>query len=103
MFILQIQLGVGKHAIVLLMDPVRLSQGLKLALIQSQFNVTGISLVKVSIGFFLLRLCNRTGYAKFIWATISARSPLLGPGGLQPNFAHMGKQSSRVHSQSLVI
>lgn len=61
----EVKLGIGRHSL----DPVLLGNFTEIMLyswISSLFLVAGISSVKISVGFFLLRVVNGTKYKRLI-------------------------------------
>jgi len=70
----EVHLGIGRH----LTDPILLANFSRIMLwtwMRSLFIVLGISLVKVSVGFFLLRVVDGTKYKRFIIGMIGKRAP----------------------------
>ena len=63
--------GLGKHIYAWIMVPGAMVEAQKWTFALSLFVVSGVSAVKVSIGLLLVRLSDRTGYTRFIWAVIS--------------------------------
>ena len=72
-FIQQTSVGLGKHVVVWTSVPGNLEAYLKWSFASSIMFITGISAVKVSVGLFLVRLSDRTGYTRFIWGIIGKR------------------------------
>ena len=67
--VLEVEKGVGRHS----GDPIylqNLSTIIKLSFCRGLFLVTGISLVKISVGLFLLRIVEGTVYKRIILGTI---------------------------------
>jgi hypothetical protein len=68
-FIKVITLGMGKHAIAV--DPANVFIILKYFYFYSICIILAYSFIKLSIGFFLLRLADRTNWRKFLQGTLS--------------------------------
>jgi hypothetical protein len=62
--------GLGKHTMVMMMDPARYMQFSKVLYIHSIIIMVGISTVKISIGFFLLRLSTNKRFHYFLYAVM---------------------------------
>lgn len=69
-YAVQIDLGVGKYVAVIQADPERYRRILMVRQIDMTAVVVGLSLVKISICFFLLRLATRRLYVWFLWAFV---------------------------------
>lgn len=72
-FKLECDYGLGKHFFVLLSDPVMYMHFAKILYIHSILVMVGISLVKISIAFFLLRLtgiASKTPYSRFLYGVV---------------------------------
>lgn len=70
----EVKFGIGRH----LADPIvtaNFSQIIMWTWIRALFIVLGISLVKISVGFFLLRVVEGTKYKRFIIGMIGTRAP----------------------------
>lgn len=70
-FIEETKYGLGKHAIVMLSDPVGYTQFSKWLYVHSLIIMVAVSAVKVSIALFLMRLAERTRKVRFLWGMIS--------------------------------
>jgi hypothetical protein len=68
---IEIACGVGKHVAVLQANPANYRTLLKARQIHMITVMTGISLVKISVSFLLLRLTTRRTYSWFLWGLIS--------------------------------
>ncbi|KAF2828696.1 hypothetical protein CC86DRAFT_404593 [Ophiobolus disseminans] len=69
-YIVEISCGVGKYTAVIRANPETYRTLLKARLIHQITVMTGISLVKISISFLLLRLAARKTYKWFLWGMI---------------------------------
>ncbi|KAK0664703.1 hypothetical protein DIS24_g215 [Lasiodiplodia hormozganensis] len=69
-FVEEIKYGLGKHAIVMLSDPVGYTQFSKWLYVHSLIIMVAVSAVKVSIALFLMRLAERTRKVRFLWGMI---------------------------------
>ncbi|KAH7120910.1 hypothetical protein B0J11DRAFT_51864 [Dendryphion nanum] len=68
---IETDLGLGRHFMAMLMDPVKYMQFAKILYVHSIIVMVALSTVKISIAFFLLRLSDRAGlYAKFLYGVI---------------------------------
>lgn len=68
LIILQVQLGAGQHVDAI--DPEDNINGLRLNLVTQPLCLTGLVLVKISIGLLLLRLTTSKRFKHFIWGII---------------------------------
>ncbi|KAF2662041.1 hypothetical protein K491DRAFT_710453 [Lophiostoma macrostomum CBS 122681] len=69
-FKLETDYGLGKHFMVMFMDPINYSNFAKILYIHSIVIMVGISTVKISIALFLLRLSTKTPYSRFLYGVI---------------------------------
>ncbi|KAL1652045.1 hypothetical protein SLS58_000169 [Diplodia intermedia] len=69
-FVEETKYGLGKHAVVMLSDPVSYTQFSKWLYIHSLIIMVAVSAVKVSIALFLMRLAERTRKVRFLWGMI---------------------------------
>ncbi|KAF2111020.1 hypothetical protein BDV96DRAFT_500396 [Lophiotrema nucula] len=69
-FIIETRYGLGKHTLVMFLDPVAYENFSKTLYIHSIIIMVGVSTVKVSIAFFLMRLSTRTPYSRFLYGVI---------------------------------
>ncbi|KAF2002055.1 hypothetical protein P154DRAFT_431759 [Amniculicola lignicola CBS 123094] len=70
-FVAETHDGLGKHFMVMLMEPVKYSHFAKTLYVHSILVMVGVSTVKVSIALFLMRLGTKKGiYNKFLWGVI---------------------------------
>ncbi|KAF2186463.1 hypothetical protein K469DRAFT_630246 [Zopfia rhizophila CBS 207.26] len=84
-FFIETYYGLGKHFIVILSDPILYLHFARVLYVHAIIVMVGISAVKVSIAFFLLRLSTRTPYSRFLYGMIAAwdirlRPPPFGTG-----------------------
>jgi hypothetical protein len=64
----EVQNGAGRHAYFLADEPTKQGYALYLNFISEPVLTLGVSLVKVSIGLFLLRLTPSKFFRRFIWS-----------------------------------
>ncbi|ORX97794.1 hypothetical protein BCR34DRAFT_607135 [Clohesyomyces aquaticus] len=69
-FVQETHHGLGKHFMVLLMDPEMYKKFAQYLYIHSILIMVGVSVVKLSIAFFLLRLSTRTRYSGFLYGCV---------------------------------
>ncbi|KAF2469141.1 uncharacterized protein BDR25DRAFT_229933 [Lindgomyces ingoldianus] len=69
-FVIETHYGLGKHFLVLLMDPIMYMNFARILYVHSIIVMVGVSSVKVSIAFFLMRLSTRTPYSRFLYGCI---------------------------------
>ena len=81
-FIPQVQYGAGKHA-AYIDPPSDISKGLKLNFITQPLCMIAITLVKISIGLFLLRLTPTVIHRRIIQVTVALT--------IAANFAYIGE------------
>lgn len=66
----QVSLGVGRYVAVVQSDHASYRQILKARQVHMIFVVIGISVAKISVAFFLLRLTIRRLYSSFLWGIV---------------------------------
>jgi hypothetical protein len=66
----QVTLGVGRYVAVVQSDQASYQQILKACQVHMIFVVIGISMAKISVAFFLLRLTIRRLYSYFLWGVV---------------------------------
>lgn len=69
-FVFETHYGLGKHNLALMMDPMNYMRLSKILYVHSILVMVGVSSVKISIAFFLLRLSTRTPYSRFLYGII---------------------------------
>ncbi|KAF2263578.1 hypothetical protein CC78DRAFT_568907 [Lojkania enalia] len=69
-FVLETQYGLGRHMVVMMMDPIMYMKFARILYVHSILIMVGVSTVKISIAFFLLRLSTRTPYHRFLYGVI---------------------------------
>lgn len=84
LFIPEVYYGAGRHA-AYIQPPSNISKGLKLNFVTQPLCMLAITLVKVSIGLFLLRLTPTVIYRRIIQVTMALTCAV--------NFAYIGKSS----------
>ncbi|EOD50312.1 putative phosphatidylserine decarboxylase protein [Neofusicoccum parvum UCRNP2] len=71
-FAVETKYGLGKHAAVMIADPVAYMEFSKWLYVHSLIVMVAVSAVKVSIALFLMRLAQRTRNVRFLWGMIAA-------------------------------
>ncbi|KAF2708167.1 hypothetical protein K504DRAFT_534812 [Pleomassaria siparia CBS 279.74] len=69
-FVLETQYGMGKHFMVLVADPTALKTVAHILYFHSLIIMIGVSIVKISIAYFLLRLSPRRSHQIFLYGVI---------------------------------
>lgn len=69
-FVQETEHGLGKHAAVMVMDPVNYTKFSKWLYAHAIIVMVAVSAVKISIALFLMRLAQRTRNVRFLWGTI---------------------------------
>src|SRR4051794_20322516 len=69
-YVLQIPYGLGKHLAVIQMDPIKYQQLLKIRYVHQIICGPAVTVVKISVAFFLLRLVTRKAYRWFLYGLI---------------------------------
>ncbi|GME41292.1 Bacterial alpha-L-rhamnosidase [Neofusicoccum parvum] len=69
-FAVETKYGLGKHAAVMIADPVAYMEFSKWLYVHSLIVMVAVSAVKVSIALFLMRLAQRTRNVRFLWGMI---------------------------------
>ena len=67
----ELNLGLGRHPDVVIMDKARYEQLIKVRVIHMMFIVTGLGLVKISVSLFLLRLATSKLYRLFLYGLVA--------------------------------
>ncbi|PSN67569.1 hypothetical protein BS50DRAFT_492995 [Corynespora cassiicola Philippines] len=70
-YMAELNLGLGRHPDVVIMDKARYEQLIKVRVIHMMFIVTGLGLVKISVSLFLLRLATRKLYRLFLYGLVA--------------------------------
>lgn len=69
-FKIETDYGLGKHTLVMFMNPIMYMNFARVLYIHAILIMVGISTVKISIAFFLLRLSTRTPYSRSLYGVI---------------------------------
>ncbi|KAF2737662.1 hypothetical protein EJ04DRAFT_510103 [Polyplosphaeria fusca] len=69
-FVVETHYGLGKHMAVMMMDPIMYMNFLKWLYVHSILVMVGVSSVKISIAFFLMRLSTKSTYKRFLYGVI---------------------------------
>lgn len=69
-FKLETDYGLGKHFLILLVDPVNFSKVTHVLYFHSLIIMVGVSMVKISIALFLMRLAPKRSHAHFLYGVI---------------------------------
>ncbi|KAF2786396.1 hypothetical protein K505DRAFT_318523 [Melanomma pulvis-pyrius CBS 109.77] len=78
-FNMETHYGIGKHFLVLIADPANFMKITHILYFHSLIIMIGVSTVKISIAFFLLRLAPRKSHAMFLYGVIAAWNSALRP------------------------
>lgn len=69
-FKLRTDYGLGRHIVVLYMNPANVLKFMKVQYVQALIMMVGISTVKISIALTLLRLANQKTYSRILWGAL---------------------------------
>ncbi|KAF1916615.1 hypothetical protein BDU57DRAFT_238510 [Ampelomyces quisqualis] len=69
-FKLRTDYGLGRHIVVLYMNPTNVLKFMKVQYVQALIMMVGISTVKMSIALTLLRLANQKTYSRILWGAL---------------------------------
>jgi hypothetical protein len=69
-YVLEVPLGLGKYLSVIQMDPVKYQQLLKVRYVHQIICNAAVTVIKVSVAFFLLRVATEKAYRWFLYGLI---------------------------------